>query len=177
MNDDMKVVRRLEHEKQKRQAIDDGLQGCLNCRFWEIVERPKKDGEGSIEGVPDEGYGQCRRFPPVLVRPLRDGEDAGLCTTHGPVFWVHPYTTGSDWCGEFREFGSENLGVNMHINALPLTIRTRNSLEGHGIRTLKDLLVMSESELMRVPNLGKQAVAEIRGVLHSHLSALLNSGS
>ena len=57
--------------------------------------------------------------------------------------------------------------MNCHINALPLNARTRNCLLSEGIETLKRLSMMSEKELLTIPNLGRQAAAEIRGVLNA----------
>lgn len=56
---------------------------------------------------------------------------------------------------------------NCHINALPLNMRTRNCLLAEGIETLDRLSMMSDRDLLRVPNLGKQSAAEIRGVLNA----------
>lgn len=56
---------------------------------------------------------------------------------------------------------------NCHIDALPLTARTRNALRVEGIETLARLSMMSEVDLLKVPNLGRQAAAEIRGVLNA----------
>ena len=56
---------------------------------------------------------------------------------------------------------------NSHINALPLNARTRNMLLAEGIETLNQLAMMSEYDLLKVPNLGKIAAAEIRGVLNA----------
>ena len=76
---------------------------CETCKFWDQYEPPLKDGEEPDDLVPDEGYGECKRFPPVLRRPLRDDEDAAeTSTTVRPVMhWAQPYTTGIDWCGEW----------------------------------------------------------------------------
>jgi len=60
---------------------------------------------------------------------------------------------------------ARNSPMNRHINSLPLNTRTRNTLLAEGIETLGHLAVMSEDELMMVPNLGMKATAEIRGVL------------
>ena len=56
---------------------------------------------------------------------------------------------------------------NCHINALPLNVRTRNCLLAEGVETLERLSMMSESDLLRIPNLGKNSAAEIRGVLNA----------
>lgn len=64
---------------------------------------------------------------------------------------------------------------NCHINALPLNARTRNCLLADGIETLERLSMMSEINLLKVPNLGRQAAAEIRGVLNARGFALMHN--
>lgn len=56
---------------------------------------------------------------------------------------------------------------NCHINALPLNARTRNILLQSGIETLECLAMLSENDLLKIPQLGRSAVAEIRGVLNA----------
>ena len=77
---------------------------CETCKFWDQYEAPRKEGEEPCEFVPDEGYGECKRFPPVLRRPLRDDEDAAETSrTQRPIMhWARPYTAGTDWCGEWK---------------------------------------------------------------------------
>jgi len=82
---------------------------CETCKFWDEYEPSLKYGEQPDSGVPDEGYGECKRFPPVLRRPLRDDEDAGETSKNvrAVMFWAQPYTTAIDWCGEWRSLHGE----------------------------------------------------------------------
>jgi hypothetical protein len=77
---------------------------CETCRFWDQFEAPLEPGEEPSELVPDEGYGECKRFPPLLRRPLLDGEDAGESSRQGRplVYWAQPFTTAVNWCGEWK---------------------------------------------------------------------------
>lgn len=52
-----------------------------------------------------------------------------------------------------------------HINDLALDDRTRRCLLGEGIETLKQLSRQSDADLLRIPNIGRKAVGEIRQVL------------
>ena len=76
---------------------------CETCKFYDEYAPTLKDGEEPDKFVPDEGYGECKRFPPVLRRPLRDEEDgAKTSTTIRPVIlWSQPFTMGTDGCGEW----------------------------------------------------------------------------
>jgi DNA-directed RNA polymerase alpha subunit len=56
---------------------------------------------------------------------------------------------------------------NCHIAALPLNVRTLNCLRAEGIETLEQLSMMSPTDLLKVPNLGRTSVAEIRAVLNA----------
>jgi DNA-directed RNA polymerase alpha subunit len=63
--------------------------------------------------------------------------------------------------------GKVKISQNCHVNALPLNARTRNCLLAAGIETLERLSMMSDADLLRLPNLGKNSTAEIRGVLNA----------
>jgi DNA-directed RNA polymerase alpha subunit len=60
---------------------------------------------------------------------------------------------------------------NCHLNALPINERTRNGLLAHGIETLAQLAMLSEREVNGIPNIGKKAASEIRGLLNARVSA------
>ncbi|HEX5386225.1 MAG TPA: DNA-directed RNA polymerase subunit alpha [Gemmatimonadales bacterium] len=51
------------------------------------------------------------------------------------------------------------------IEAFGLTVRSLNSLKNSNIRTLKDLVEMSEDDLLKVKNVGEKAVQEISDLL------------
>lgn len=77
---------------------------CEDCKFWDEYEPPAQDGEQRSDFVPIEGYGECKRFPPVLRRPLQNDEVASETSmiVRPLMFWAQPFTTGIDWCGEWR---------------------------------------------------------------------------
>ena len=78
---------------------------CENCLFWAEFEGSGPPLDTPIPGCPDEGYGYCRRYPPVLLRPLRDEEDPHDTDLRGGECrpgWAQPLTLGNDWCGEWR---------------------------------------------------------------------------
>ena len=75
---------------------------CETCCFYDEFEGRAAPQEISaantavIESgfaIPESGYGECRRYPPVLVNSNRVG-------TH--YAWAQPYTIGDNWCGEWR---------------------------------------------------------------------------
>jgi len=75
-----------------------------------------------------------------------------------------------DSMAELHAFCSQIMAANgasvdCHINALPLNTRTRNILLAEGIETLKQLSMMSEFDLLKIPNMGRTSTAEIRGIL------------
>jgi hypothetical protein len=83
---------------------------CATCKFSDMHEQPREEGEDPEEFVPDGGYGECKRFPPVLLRPLRDEEDASTTTNWGVMkFWGQPFIVGDDCCGEWKK--DDGLGV------------------------------------------------------------------
>jgi len=51
------------------------------------------------------------------------------------------------------------------ITELELSVRARNCLDGANLRTLRDLVTLSESEVMNLKNLGKTSLTEIKNKL------------
>ena len=59
--------------------------------------------------------------------------------------------------------------ANVHIDVLGLSIRTfKNITEFGGIQTVDQLLEYSDLNLLRIPNISRKAVAEIRTALKEH---------
>jgi DNA-directed RNA polymerase subunit alpha len=48
---------------------------------------------------------------------------------------------------------------------LELSVRARNCLDGANLQTLRDLVRMSENEVMNLKNLGKTSLTEIKNKL------------
>ena len=55
----------------------------------------------------------------------------------------------------------------MTIEELELSVRSFNCLKRAGISTVEDLTNKSESEMMKVRNLGKKSLEEVTEKLHS----------
>lgn len=53
-------------------------------------------------------------------------------------------------------------------NATSLSVRTRNSLLCYDITTLEQLWGLSEHELLRITNIGRKSVEEVRALLAGH---------
>ena len=51
------------------------------------------------------------------------------------------------------------------IADLELSVRARNCLDGANIQTLRDLVTLSENEVMNLKNLGKTSLTEIKAKL------------
>ena len=58
-------------------------------------------------------------------------------------------------------------GAKIHIDALPLSPRTKNALLAKGIDSISQLTAMNDAELKLLPDVGAKAIAEIRGALAS----------
>lgn len=52
--------------------------------------------------------------------------------------------------------------LNTPIDALELTVRSSNCLDGDGVKTIGDLIRKTESELLSIKNLGKKSFSEIK---------------
>lgn len=51
------------------------------------------------------------------------------------------------------------------VDTLPLTVRTRNCLYAENIRTVGELIKLTEHQLLKTPNLGRKGIMEIVEVL------------
>jgi len=57
--------------------------------------------------------------------------------------------------------------LEMSIEDLELTVRSFNCLKRAGISTVQDLANKTESDMMKVRNLGKKSLDEVTNKLHS----------
>jgi hypothetical protein len=67
---------------------------CKDCKFW--------------RGDPKTGIGKCHRYPPkggthVYSTDSWEGDMDGVSSS---AYWSFPETDSDDWCGEFKEKGS-----------------------------------------------------------------------
>jgi len=89
-------------------------------------------------------------------------EAAALLAEHLPIFT----SLGSGAPVAQRDEGSGALDE--PVETLDLGGRILNMLRNAGVRTVKDLVSMSEAEIKGVPGLGKKALEDIRVKLESH---------
>ncbi|HAB00459.1 MAG TPA: DNA-directed RNA polymerase subunit alpha [Ruminococcaceae bacterium] len=66
-----------------------------------------------------------------------------------------------------KEENSQEAVLEMTIEELDLSVRSFNCLKRAGINTVKDLISKSEEEMMKVRNLGKKSLDEVRNKLTS----------
>lgn len=62
--------------------------------------------------------------------------------------------------------GQENPMATMMIEDLDLSVRSYNCLKRAGIQTVEELTMKSEDEMMRIRNLGKKSLKEVKDKLH-----------
>ncbi len=65
---------------------------------------------------------------------------------------------GNEYDSQLRE----KLELSIHDSGFGLLGATRKLLEGQGISRLRDLVPKEESELLRIPNLGKKKLIDIK---------------
>lgn len=70
--------------------------------------------------------------------------------------------SASEFNRKNRESTELNSTLEMPISSLELSVRARNCLDGANIQTLRDLVRMSELEVMNLKNLGKTSLTEIK---------------
>ena len=68
-----------------------------------------------------------------------------------------------------KEAGDEvdSKGFNMVIEDLDLSVRSYNCLKRAGIQTVEELTQKTEEEMMRVRNLGKKSLKEVKDKLEN----------
>jgi DNA-directed RNA polymerase subunit alpha len=54
----------------------------------------------------------------------------------------------------------------VYISSLYLEVRTFNCLVSAGVKTVEDLMAMSEDRLMGIPNFGKRSLSDVRDALN-----------
>ena len=76
--------------------------------------------------------------------------------------------------GDFVEAAEEEAAVNISeleekleksIEELELSVRSYNCLEAAGIKTIRDLVQKSESEMLKYRNFGRKSLTEIKSIL------------
>ena len=80
----------------------------------------------------------------------------------------HPVTedpSTSEYNQKNRETSELNKLLMSPISELELSVRARNCLDGANLQTLRDLVRMSENEVMNLKNLGKTSLTEIKNKL------------
>jgi len=67
------------------------------------------------------------------------------------------------------EFGKENRDKNRYLDKpvaeLELSVRAANILEATGIKTVRELVTKTESEILKYRNFGRKSLNEIKDVL------------
>lgn len=80
------------------------LRCCANCEYWDIYENMQEDINYELVSA------ECHCHPP-MVPNVFDSENwhkdevnivsLAVELIHGTPLMAHPFTFGSDWCGEF----------------------------------------------------------------------------
>lgn len=100
----------------------------------------------------------------VAVRVLTGAaKRAALLERYAPVVVPHvPSSISYQRCVVPEEMQA---ALKLSIEALDLGVRGWNCLESSGIHTVGDLVLKSESELLKIPNLGRKTLREIKNLL------------
>ena len=85
---------------ENRKGIDmsEQVERCETCRWY---NNPR--GEYTMDD-PIPLHGDCRRYPPVHVWPVRSKwKDDDYEPHDDPFLWSFPVVEPDDWCGEWQE--------------------------------------------------------------------------
>ena len=92
---------------------------------------------------------------------------AKVMTGHLELFIDLSETTKNTQVMVEKEESKKEKVLEMSIEELELSVRSFNCLKRAGISTVEDLISKSESEMMKVRNLGKKSFDEVTAKLHS----------
>ncbi len=140
------------------------LEQCDKCKSWDSTEFPPE------EGRVDMGY--CRHHSPSLVYGISEPLFRANCCvpphqsypescaydTASEAVW--PITRDWDWCGEFHPVESPTF-----LSEMNFSIRTQHAFNDGKLRTLDDLLKMSEGDLLEIRHFGILSLREVRAAL------------
>lgn len=125
---------------------------CYHCVFW---EDPDNDTDPSTTTV----QGACRRFPPQIAGALiRDYQNGGVVVGDCDPYEGHwPWTEPNAWCGEYQAAFHGDL-----VGTLDLSVRARKVLARLEIRTIGELVLQTEKELLAAKHFGVINLSQVK---------------
>ena len=166
---------------------------CRNGRGYITAEQNKNSGRYQVGTIPTDCNYSPIRMVNYEVEPTRVGHDASYdqlsltITTDGSVSPQEALALAAHLLVEhlnlFVEINSivqdveviaeskvetTNKFQNMTIDDLELSVRSNNCLKRAGIQTVEELIQKTEEDMMKVRNLGKKSLKEIKEVIASY---------
>ena len=126
--------------------------------------------------VENTRVGQMVDFDKLTIEVWTDGSlkahealslAAKVMTGHLELFIDLSETTKNTQVMVEKEESKKEKVLEMSIEELELSVRSYNCLKRANISTVEDLISKSESEMMKVRNLGKKSFDEVKAKLHS----------
>ena len=126
--------------------------------------------------VENTRVGQMVDYDKLIIEVWTDGSlkahealslAAKVMTGHLELFIDLSETTKNTQIMIEKEESKKEKVLEMTIEELELSVRSFNCLKRAGISTVEDLINKSESEMMKVRNLGKKSLEEVTEKLHS----------
>ena len=130
----------------------------------------------SIYHVENTRVGQMVDYDKLTIEVWTDGSlkahealslAAKVMTGHLELFIDLSETTKNTQVMVEKEESKKEKVLEMSIEELELSVRSYNCLKRANISTVEDLISKSESEMMKVRNLGKKSFDEVTAKLHS----------
>jgi len=137
------------------------------------IYTPVKKVNYSVENT---RVGQMVDFDKLIIEVWTDGSlkpyealslAAKVMTGHLELFIDLSETTKNTQVMIEKEESKKEKVLEMSIEDLELSVRSFNCLKRAGIATVEDLVNKSESDMMKVRNLGKKSLDEVTNKLHS----------
>ena len=116
--------------------------------------------------VENTRVGQMVDYDKLVIEVWTDGSIKAL-TGHLELFIDLSETTKNTQVMVEKEESKKEKVLEMSIEELELSVRSFNCLKRAGIATVEDLINKTESDMMKVRNLGKKSFDEVKAKLHS----------
>ena len=166
---------------------------CRNGRVYITAEQNKNSGRYQVGTIPTDCNYSPIRMVNYEVEPTRVGHDASYdqlkltITTDGSVSPQEALALAAHLLVEHlnlfvainsivedveviaeSKVETTNKFQNMTIDDLELSVRSNNCLKRAGIQTVEELIQKTEEDMMKVRNLGKKSLKEIKEVIASY---------
>ena len=168
-----KIGRGYVSADENKQIYQGSSQG-IGAIYTDAIYTPVVKANFSVEPT---RVGQSAKFDELTVEVWTDGsinpKESIALASKILISHLELFAEADSLTSEMGSLMEENVhdgagkAINMSIDDLDLTVRSYNCLKRANINTLQDLTQKSENEMMKIRNLGKKSLKEVKEKLAS----------